>query len=65
MLAAIAWFSVFQQPLWAGALSGLAFGLLRWRVIHDKQGCLGCLSSSIWAWPIAILGGIVWMARAI
>jgi hypothetical protein len=65
ILAAVAWFSVFQQPLWLGALSGLAFGLLRWQVIRKRQGCLGCLASSIGAWPIATLGGIVWLARAI
>ena len=64
ILAAVAWFSVFQQPLWLGALSGLAFGLLRWQVIRNRQGCLGCLASSIWAWPLSALGGIVWLARA-
>jgi hypothetical protein len=65
IFAAMAWFSVFQQPLWVGLLSGLSFGVLRWQVIRKRQGCLGCFVSSIWAWPIALVGGIVWVARAI
>ena len=65
ILAGIAWASVFQQPLWVGALSGLAFGLIRGQVVRNRQGCLGCLVSSAWAWPLALLGGIVWAARAV
>lgn len=61
----MAWSSVFGEPLWVGALSGAVFGVLRWQVIRKRQGCLGCLVSSGWSWPIALLGGIVWVARAI
>ena len=65
ILAAIAWSSVFQQPLWVGALSGLLFGLARWQFLRKQQGCLGCLTSSAWAWPLSLLGGFVWLARAV
>ena len=61
----MAWSSVSGDPLWVGALGGAVFSLLRWQVIRTRQGCLGCLVSSVWAWPIALLGGIVWFARAI
>ena len=65
ILAGMAWSSVFLAPLWVGALVGLAFGVLRWQLIHNRTGCFGCLVSSVWAWPIALLGGIIWAARAI
>ena len=65
VLAGMAWSSVFLAPLWVGALVGLAFGALRWQLIRNRTGCLGCLVSSVWAWPIALLGGIIWAARAI
>ena len=65
ILAGIAWASVFGEPLWVGALSGVAFSVLRWQVVRNRHDCLGCLVSSGWAWPIALLGGIVWVARAI
>ena len=61
----MAWSSVAHEPLWVGALGGVGFSLLRWRIVRNRQGCLGCLASSVWAWPIALLGGIVWLARAV
>ena len=64
ILAGMAWSSVFLAPLWVGALVGLAFGVLRWQLIRNRTGCSGCLVSSVWAWPIALLGGIIWAARA-
>jgi hypothetical protein len=65
ILAAMAWFAVFQQPVWVGALSGAALGLVRTWLLPRRAGCLGCLASSMWAWALALLGGIVWVARAI
>ena len=55
----------FQQLVSDQALVGLAFGVLRWQLIRNRTGCFGCLGSSVWAWPIALLGGIIWAARAI
>ena len=65
ILAGMAWSSVFQEPLWVGALSGVAFSLVRAWLVRNPTGCLGCAVSSFWAWPIALVGGIVWVARAI
>ena len=65
VLAGMAWASVFQEPLWLGGGLGLAFGGSRGLLIQRQQGGLGCLVSSVWAWPIALLGGVVWAARAI
>ncbi len=65
MLAGMAWASVFMQPLWVGALGGAVFSLGRALLFRRRRGCLGCLVSSGWAYPLALLGFIVWVARAI
>ena len=65
MLAGMARSSVAQEPLWVEALGGAVFSMLRPLVLRGPAGCLGCLVSSFWAYPIALLGFIVWVARAI
>jgi hypothetical protein len=64
ILAGLAWASVFNQPLWVGMLGGAAFGVSRVWLVRAQPGC-GCLVSSVWAYSIALLGFIVWLARAI
>jgi hypothetical protein len=65
MLAGMPWSSVAYEPLWIGALAGAVFSVLRWQIVRRRRGCLGCFFSSVWAWPIAGVGGLVWVAEVI
>ena len=64
ILAGMAWSSVAREPLWVGALGGVAFGIARYWLVRGRPGC-GCLVSSFWAYPIALVGFFVWLGQAI
>ena len=65
LLAGMAWSSVAQEPLWVGALGGAVFGVTRWWVVRKRKGCLGCLVSSVWSYPIALVGFFVWLGMVV